>query len=60
MSTIYDEKRGALNVTLIECGPNVITQIRNNEKDKYEAVQIGVVNSKRKTQKRKSSKERFF
>lgn len=57
MSTIYDEKRGALNVTLIECGPNVITQIRNNEKDKYEAVQVGVVNSKRKTQNAKLRKD---
>lgn len=42
MSTIYDEKQGALNVTLVDCAPNVITQIRSSEKDKYEAVQIGL------------------
>jgi len=47
MSTIYDEKMGALNVTLVECLPNVITQIRNNEKDKYEAVQIGIKHEKK-------------
>jgi len=48
MSTIYDEKQGALNVTLVECAPNVITQIRNSEKDKYEAVQIGLPKLKAK------------
>ncbi len=42
MSTIYDEQKGALNVTLVECLPNVVTQIRNTEKDKYEAIQIGL------------------
>lgn len=57
MSTIYDEKKGALNVTLVECGPNVITQIRNSEKDGYEAVQIGVANAKRKAQSAKLRKK---
>jgi large subunit ribosomal protein L3 len=42
MSTIYDEQKGALNVTLIECSPNVVTQIRNAEKDKYTAIQVGL------------------
>ena len=42
MSTIYDEKQGALNVTLVECVPNAITQIRTEEKDKYEAIQVGI------------------
>lgn len=46
MSTIYDEKKGALNVTLVECGPNIVTQIRNIDKDKYEAVQIGIKSKK--------------
>ncbi len=59
MSTIYDEKRGALNVTLVECEPNVITQIRTQEKDGYEAVQIGIVNSKRKAQSAKFRKDYF-
>jgi len=49
MSTIYDEKKGALNVTLVECAPNVITQIRNTGKDGYEAVQVGIANSKHKS-----------
>jgi large subunit ribosomal protein L3 len=50
MSTIYDEKNGALNVTLVECAPNIVTQIRNLEKDKYEAVQIGLEKAKAKKQ----------
>jgi large subunit ribosomal protein L3 len=49
MSTIYDEEKGALNVTLVECLPNTITQIRNKEKDGYSSIQIGIANAKRKT-----------
>ncbi len=40
MTTIYDEKKGALNVTLIECVPNLVTIVRNIEKDGYSAVQL--------------------
>ncbi|MDP1845457.1 MAG: 50S ribosomal protein L3 [Candidatus Moranbacteria bacterium] len=58
MSTIYDEKQGALNVTLVECAPNVVTQVRNNEKDRYEAVQIGLPKLKAQNSKRKT-KENF-
>jgi large subunit ribosomal protein L3 len=57
MSTIYDEKQGALNVTLVECGPNIVTQIRNIEKDKYEAVQIGIESEKQNTKGEKSRKK---
>lgn len=42
MSTIYDKEKGALNVTLVECEPNVVTQIRTKDKDGYEAVQVGL------------------
>jgi len=56
MSTIYDEKRGALNVTLVECLPNKIVQIRTSEKDGYNAIQIGLQNSKLKTQNSKVRK----
>ena len=59
MSTIYDEKKGALNVTLVECGPNVITQLRSSEKDSCEAVQIGLRKRKAQSAKRKA-KEIFF
>lgn len=46
MTTIYDEKKGALNVTLIECEPNEITLVRTKDKDGYEAVQVGLIKSK--------------
>lgn len=57
MSTIYDEKKGALNVTLVECLPNVVTQIRNIDKDKYEAVQVGIQSTKCKKQNVKQKKK---
>lgn len=63
MTTIYDEQKGALNVTLVECGPNAVTQVRNMEKDGYESVQIGVKNrelgigNKKKADKIRKKKE---
>jgi len=57
MSTIYDKEKGALNVTLVECEPNIATQIRTQEKDKYEAVQLGLLKSKVKGQKSKVGKD---
>ena len=59
MSKIYDKEKGALNVTLVECEPNVITQVRTMDKDKYEAIQIGVLKSKVKGQKSKVRKDFF-
>lgn len=47
MTQIFDESGVALPVTIIECGPNVVTQIRTTEKDGYEAVQLGFGISKR-------------
>jgi large subunit ribosomal protein L3 len=47
MTTIFNETGEALPVTVIECGPNVVTQVRTQEKDGYEAVQLGFGISKR-------------
>ena len=41
MTQIYDEKGLAVPVTVIEAGPNYITQVRTSEKDGYQAVQLG-------------------
>lgn len=41
MTQVFDDAGVVHPVTVIECGPNVITQIRTNEKDGYEAVQLG-------------------
>lgn len=56
MSTIYDEKEGAQNATLVECLPTVITQIRTEEKDGYSAIQTGITHEK-KNKKLKKKKE---
>lgn len=47
MTQIFDEKGVAVPVTVVECGPNVVTQIRTVETDGYEAVQLGFGISKR-------------
>jgi len=60
MSTIYDEKQGALNVTLVECEPNVITQIRTDEKDGYSATQIGLRKSQIPNPKSQAKEKKAF
>ena len=41
MSQIYSENGNVIPVTVIEAEPNTIVQVKTNEKDKYEAVQVG-------------------
>src|SRR3989344_9054571 len=41
MSQVYDDKGNVIPVTVIEAEPNTVVQIKNKEKDKYEAVQVG-------------------
>lgn len=41
MTTIFDETGNAVAVTVVEAGPCTITQIRDNEKDGYTAIQLG-------------------
>ncbi|PZF57375.1 50S ribosomal protein L3 [Curtobacterium sp. MCSS17_008] len=40
MTQVWDENNKFIPVTVIEVGPNVVTQIRNVERDGYEAIQI--------------------
>lgn len=47
MTQVFDESGVVHPVTVIECGPNVVTQIRTAEKDGYEAVQVGFAIDKR-------------
>ena len=49
MTTIYSEDKGALNVTLVECLPNNIEKLKNEEKDGHNAVCLGLKNKKGKT-----------
>lgn len=41
MTSIYNEDGVAVPVTVIEAGPCVVTQLKDNEKDGYVAVQLG-------------------
>ena len=47
MTQIFDEQGLARPVTVIEAGPCVVTQVRSQEKDGYEAVQLGFGIAKR-------------
>jgi large subunit ribosomal protein L3 len=41
MTQIFDDTGIVHPVTVIECGPNVVTQIKTADKDGYEAIQLG-------------------
>ena len=47
MTTMYDENGRARAVTLIECGPCVVTQVKTRQRDGYQAVQVGFMSAKR-------------
>jgi large subunit ribosomal protein L3 len=49
MTTLFDETKGALNVTLIACGKNTVSLNRTKEKDGYVAVQVATDKTARKT-----------
>jgi large subunit ribosomal protein L3 len=51
MTQIFSEDGLALPVTVLEVGPNSVTQVKTKDKDGYKAVQIGL-EGKNKTQKR--------
>ncbi len=48
MTTLFDDMKGALNVTLIECEPNTVNLHRTIEKDGYIAVQLSHAKTKKK------------
>jgi len=41
MTQVFDDSGVVYPATVIECGPNVVTQIKTEAKDGYEAVQLG-------------------
>ena len=52
MTTIYNDSKEALNVTLIECPVNKVTLLRTEEKDQYDAVQLEIPKTTRKNKKK--------
>jgi large subunit ribosomal protein L3 len=49
MTQIYEEDGTAVPVTVIECGPCTVLQVRTPERDGYHAVQLGFADRKRKS-----------
>lgn len=49
MTSVFDENGKNVPCTVIEAGPNVVTQVRNQEKDGYEALQLAYGDKKEKT-----------
>lgn len=49
MTTLFDEERGALNMTLIECEKNTVVMKRTTEKDGYLAVAVEAPKTTKKT-----------
>ena len=47
MTRIFDEKGTVVPVTLIEAQPNIVTQVRTEEKDGYSACQIAMPQDKK-------------
>jgi len=60
MTQMYDKDGNVIPVTVIEAGPCFVTQIRTEDKDGYQSVQIGIEQLKerkiKKTQKQKPYK----
>jgi large subunit ribosomal protein L3 len=48
MTQIYHEDGTAVPVTVLECGPCTVLQVRTPERDGYAAVQLGFLDKKRK------------
>ena len=55
MTCLYDEGGKNLACTVIEAGPCIVTQLKNDEKDGYSSVQLGF-NDKKETRLNKSEK----
>lgn len=48
MTSVFDENRKNIPCTLIQAEPNVVTQIKTEDKDGYSAVQLGFDDAKEK------------
>ncbi len=49
MTQIYEPDGTAVPITVLECGPCTVLQVRTEERDGYHAVQLGFDDKKRKT-----------
>ena len=49
MTQIFTEHGEVIPVTVVEAGPNVVTQVKTVEKDGYNAIQVGFEDAKEKS-----------
>ena len=49
MTQIFTEEGVVVPVTVVEAGPNVVTQVKTVEKDGYNAIQVGFEDAKEKS-----------
>src|SRR3954465_6818925 len=49
MTQIYDPDGTAVPVTVLECGPCTVLQVRTADRDGYHALQLGYADKKRKS-----------
>ena len=52
MTQIFTEEGIVVPVTVVEAGPNVVTQVKTVEKDGYNAIQVGFEDAKEKSLKK--------
>ena len=48
MTQIYDEQGVVIPVTVVKVNPTVVTQVKTQEKDGYNAIQVATVAAKEK------------
>lgn len=48
MTSVFDDDGNNVACTVVEAGPNVVTQVKTEDPDGYEAVQLGFDNKKEK------------
>lgn len=60
MTQIYDEQGRVVPVTLVEAGPCYILQDKTNDKDGYEAFQVGFQKIEKKSKIKKSMKGKEY
>lgn len=57
MSQVFNEKGEVIPVTWIEAGPCFVLQVKNKEKDGYEAIQLGFEKKTKNIKKSENGKE---
>lgn len=57
MTQIFNDKGNQTPITLIEAGPCVVTQVKTEDKDKYNAFQIGFLTKTKHIKKTEKGKE---